>query len=55
MNDARRAKNCEKCNFRKMQDKYLGRVFDYRNCPCACRQNKIDHVGFGLTRKKQPL
>ena len=52
MTDAQRARNCEKCNTRKIQDKYLGRVFDYRNCPFVCLKNKVDNANTGIIGKK---
>jgi hypothetical protein len=51
MKDSRRAKNCERCNLRKSQEKWFGKIFDYKNCPFVCLQNKIDHRGLVLNRK----
>lgn len=50
MIDSKRAKNCERCNTRKMQEKYLGRVFDYHNCPFVCLENNVDNVRSGITK-----
>ena len=48
MTDAKRAKNCAKCRTRKVQAKYMGKIFDYRNCPFVCLKNKVDNVGLGI-------
>ena len=50
MKDSRRARNCERCNTRKMQEKYMGRAFDYRNCPFVCLQNKVDNLRTGIIK-----
>lgn len=54
MIDSKRAKNCARCNTRKIQEKYLGRVFDYHNCPFVCLENKVDNVGSGIVRAQRP-
>lgn len=54
MNDKKRARNCERCNLRKSQEAYLGRVFNYENCPFVCLENKIDNVGSGIIRNPRP-
>ena len=41
MTDEQRARNCDKCQFRKSQECYMKVHFDYRNCPCVCVQNKM--------------
>lgn len=41
MKNEKRAKNCVKCKWRKSQEFFMGQTFDYRTCPCLCKQNKI--------------
>lgn len=41
MRESRKAKNCEVCRTRMMAEKYLGEVFDYKNCPFVCVQNRM--------------
>lgn len=50
MTDAKRAKNCERCKARKIEEKYMGRLFDFHNCPFVCLKNEIDNVGSGIIR-----
>lgn len=36
-----KAMNCARCKIRKLQYKYMGRIFDYSNCPYTCLENGI--------------
>lgn len=51
MNESKRAKNCERCKTRAMADKYLGRVFDYRDCPFVCVQNGMYEKLYSKTKQ----
>lgn len=54
MNDSKRAENCARCSTRKIQEKYLGRVFDYQNCPFVCLENNVDNMRSGIVRARKP-
>lgn len=41
MTNEKRARNCARCKWRKSQEYFMGYSFDYRTCPCLCKQNKI--------------
>ena len=41
MTNKQRARNCARCKWRKSQEYFMGYTFDFRTCPCLCKQNKI--------------
>lgn len=53
ISEKRMMKNCEKCRIRKLQEKYMGRIFDYHNCPYVCLANKVDNRNLPIGRKER--
>ena len=53
ISEKRMMKNCEKCRIRKLQEKYMGRIFDYHNCPYVCLTNKVDNRNLPIGRKER--
>lgn len=51
MQVSKKARNCERCRTRMMAEKYLGEVFDYRDCPFVCVQNDM-YEKLYLNKKK---
>ena len=41
MTDKQRMRNCNKCRTRRIQFLFQGWIFDFRNCPYVCTQNKL--------------